>query len=327
VYGRGLQVVASEKPGGRALVVGLGFIGIHVVEHLIAAGRPPRVLTRSRPGASYPGRGGSLDLVAGDAADAAVVERALDGIDHLVFCAGGLHPEHSEREPELDARLTLGPLQTVLEALRRRPGVALTYLSSGGTVYGEPRQIPTGEEHPTHPIGSYGVLRVACEREIERHRSEHGLQARVLRCATVYGEHQRPDRGQGAVVTFLRRVACDEPIVLYGDGPNARDYVYAGDVARVVVALLDRIDGPAVLNVGSGRGTSLEELVAMIEAQVGRRAKVVRRTARPFDVRRIVLDTRRLRGLVNVEPIRLEAGIERTHRWLAGSHAALGQVV
>jgi uncharacterized protein YbjT (DUF2867 family) len=74
-----LQVVASEKPRRQVLVVGLGFIGIHVVDHLIAAGRPPRVLTRSRPGPSYPGRGRSLDLVAGDAADAAVVEHALHG--------------------------------------------------------------------------------------------------------------------------------------------------------------------------------------------------------------------------------------------------------
>jgi UDP-glucose 4-epimerase len=267
-----------------------------------------------------------LEVIAGDAADPRVLERVLDGVRHVVFCAGGLLPAASERDPELDARLTLEPLAAVLDALGRRPGVALTYLSSGGTVYGEPPSSPTPEEHPTRPIGSYGVLRLACERMIERAR-EQGLRARVLRCATVYGEHQWPDRGQGAVVTFLRRVASGEPIFLFGDDDHVRDYLYAGDVARMVVALLDRTDGPAVLNVGSGRGTSLPELVALVEAQVGRAARVVRRPARPFDVRRIVLDVSRLRELVAFEPTPLETGIERTHTWLETSAAAVEQAV
>jgi UDP-glucose 4-epimerase len=255
-----------------------------------------------------------------------VLERALDGVGRVLFCAGGLLPAASEHEAELDARLTLEPLAALLDALTRRPGVALTYLSSGGTVYGQPSATPTPEGHPTRPIGTYGVLRLACERMIER-AGEHGLQARVLRCATVYGEHQRPNRGQGAVVTFLRRVASGEPIFLFGDGDQTRDYLYAGDVARVVVALLDRTDGPAVLNVGSGHGTSLAELVALVESQVGRTARVVRRPGRPFDVRSIVLDVSSLRDLLAFEPTPLVAGIERTHMWLAASSAAVERAV
>jgi UDP-glucose 4-epimerase len=308
------------------LVVGLGFLGSHLAAELSARGRPPVVLTRTLPA---PGRIAELrprELIVGDAADPGVLERALDGVGHVLFCAGGLLPAASEQDPELDARLTLEPLAALLDALARRPGVALTYLSSGGTVYGRPSATPTPEEHPRRPIGSYGVLRLACERMIERAR-EQGLRARVLRCATVYGEHQRPDRGQGAVVTFLRRVASGEPIFLFGDGDAERDYLYAGDVARVVVSLLDRIDGPAVLNVGSGRGTSLTQLVALVESQIGRSARVVRRPARPFDVRSIVLDVSRLRDLVAFEPTPLALGIERTHTWLATSAAAVERAV
>ena len=317
--GDGLQFVREEEPRGRALVIGLGFIGTHIAAELGATGPLPRVLTRTRPAPDHPASQDSLELITGDATDPAVLQDALDGIDHVVYCAGGLMPAHSEEAPELDARLTLSPLAALLEALRHRPRVTLTYLSSGGTVYGDPERIPTSEDHATRPIGSYGRLRVACERGIERHRRLFGLRARVLRCATVYGEHQLPDRGQGAVVTFLRRVACGEPILLYTSGADARDYVYAGDVARVVVSLLGRVDGPAVLNVGSGRGTSLTELVTLVEAQVGRSATVVRRPPRSFDVSRIVLDTRRLQHLVHPELTPLEAGIDCTHRWLAAS--------
>jgi UDP-glucose 4-epimerase len=308
------------------LVVGLGFLGSHVAAELSARGEPPVLLTRTLPAAGRIAELRPRALIVGDAGDPGVLEHALDGIGHVLFCAGGLLPAASEQDPNLDARLTLEPLAVLLDALARRPGVALTYLSSGGTVYGPPSAIPTPEEHPTRPIGSYGKLRLACERMIERGR-EQGLQARVLRCATVYGEHQRPDRGQGAVVTFLRRVAAGEPIFLFGEGDYTRDYLYAGDVARVVVALLDRTDGPAVLNVGSGHGTSLAQLVALVEAQVGRSARVVKRPERPFDVRRIVLDVSRLRGLVAFDPTPLAAGIERTHAWLAGPATAVEQAV
>jgi len=255
------------------------------------------------------------DLHIGDAADPAALAKALDGVEHVVYCAGGLLPAASEEDPERDAELTLRPLRAVLEALRARPGVDLTYISSGGTVYGEPENVPVPETAPTRPFGSYGKLHLLCEEEIGRN-AEAGLRARILRCATVYGPFQRPDRGQGAVVTFLHRIEQGEPIALYGGGGTTRDYVYAGDVARVVCDLLGREDGERVLNVGSGAGTSLLELLRLAEKQVGREAVVERHDERGFDVHRIVLDVSRLCALTGFEPTPLETGIARTHEWL-----------
>jgi UDP-glucose 4-epimerase len=259
---------------------------------------------------------GADDLHLGDAADPDALAPALEGIGHVVYCAGGLLPAASEENPERDAELTLRPLRAVLEALRTRPEVTLTYISSGGTVYGEPESVPVPETAPTHPLGSYGRLHLVCEEEIGRHCAERALRARILRCSTVYGEHQRPDRGQGAVVTFLHRIARGETIHLYGDGETARDYVYAGDVAQVAFNLLDRDKDPRVLNVAAGVGTSLLELLRLAEKQVGRRAVVEQHPERGFDVHRIVLDIGRLRELTGFEPTPLEAGIERTHAWL-----------
>jgi UDP-glucose 4-epimerase len=308
--------VAGGGQGARVLVIGCGFIGSHVVTELAFHDRPPLVLTRSRPADEVLAGIASGGLHLGDAGEIGDLEPALAGIEHVVYSAGGLLPAHSQQDPERDALLTLRPLRSVLEALRDRPELKLTYVSSGGTVYGEPEQLPVSETAPTRPVGSYGKLHLDCEAEIARHRREHGLRARILRCSTVYGEHQLPDRGQGAVVTFLHRIEHGLPIDLYGGGSTVRDYVYAGDVARALVALLDRDDEPAVVNVGSGEGTSLLELLRLVEAQVGREADVQSHPERGFDVHRIVLDTGRLKRLIDFPQTPLDAGIARTHEWL-----------
>jgi UDP-glucose 4-epimerase len=307
--------VAGDAQGARILVIGCGFIGSHVAAELGRRGRPPVVLTRSQPPSDVAASIAPQDLRLGDAADPIELERSLTGVGHVVYTAGGLFPAQSQQDPDLDAQLTLQPLRTVLAALRERPGVKLTYISSGGTVYGDPERLPVAETAPTRPHGSYGELHLECEREIERDRAE-GLPARILRCSSVYGEHQAPDRGQGVVSTFLHRIEHGREIVLYGGERTIRDYVYAGDVARVVAELLDRDDGEAVLNVGSGEGTSLTELLALIQRQVGKEPLLERHPERPFDVHGIVLDTSRLRRLIKFEPAPLKEGVARTHRWL-----------
>lgn len=304
----------------RILVIGCGFIGSNIVEQLAASGRPAAVLTRSQPAAEVTAKIAPGDLIVGDATDAETVERALEGADHVIFSAGGLLPAASEENPEEDARLTLGPVRTVLERLRERPGVGLTYLSSGGTVYGEPKTIPVPEDAPTEAFGAYGQLHLQCESEVLAASREHGLPARILRCATVYGEHQHPDRGQGAVATFLHRIEQGEPIELFGGGATIRDYVYVGDVARATIALVEA-GGPAVINVGSGSGTSLVELLRAVEREVGREAQVHQHEPRGFEVHQIVLDTALLHQTVELEITSLAAGIARTHRWLKTGRA------
>jgi UDP-glucose 4-epimerase len=315
---------ASHRQGGstwnrsglRPLVVGCGFIGSRIVEELLDAGVEPLVLTRSRPLPALAERLAPGSLTIGDAGDARQLEPLLDSVDEVIYSAGGLLPAASEREPERDEQLTLAPVRALLSSLRDRSEVGLTYISSGGTVYGEPAEVPVSEEAPTAPLGTYGRLHLACEREIEQARREGGRRSCILRCATVYGENQLPDRGQGAVVTFLHRVARGMPIDLYGGGTTVRDYVYVGDVARIVVALRDEDAPPPVLNVGSGEGTSLLELLRLVEAEVGRAAEVRSHPERGFDVHRIVLDVSLLKGLLDFEPTPLGDGIARTHAWL-----------
>jgi UDP-glucose 4-epimerase len=304
------------RQGTKTLVVGCGFIGSRTAEELNAAGVPTAVLTRSDPVSAIGEVIAEADLHLGDASDPAVLGPALEEVGAVIYTAGGLLPAASELEPERDAELTLDPLRAVLAALRGRPGTTFLYLSSGGTVYGEPAANPVTEDAQLRPLGSYGRLHVQCEAEILRERDEHGLAARILRCSTVYGERQRPERGQGAIVTFLHRVATGIPIDLYGGGTSIRDYIYVGDVARVLVALANRDDGPPVVNVGSGEGTSLADLLTLVESEIGRPAEVIDHGARDFEVDRIVLDVSRLQSLVQMKPTPLPEGIAYTWDWL-----------
>jgi UDP-glucose 4-epimerase len=301
----------------RTLVIGCGFIGSHLVEALARAGERPVVLTRSAPPEEVASLLGDGDLHLGDAADAEALRSALEGVGCVIFSAGGLLPAASERDPELDARLTLDPLASVLDALRSRPEIELLYISSGGTVYGEPQSLPVDESHPTRPRGSYGKLRLACEAAVERRRLSRGLRSRILRCATVYGERQRPDRGQGAVVTFLHRVERGEAIDFYGDGTSVRDYIYVGDVATACVEIRGRAGGPPVLNLSSGEGTSLRELLRLVEEELGQEATIVSHPGRGFEVGAVMLDPSRLQGLIEFRPTPLRAGIARTRQWLS----------
>jgi UDP-glucose 4-epimerase len=305
----------------RTLVIGCGFIGSRIVEELLEQGAPPVVLTRSKPVRAFASRLPDDSLLIGDAADREMVEAALEDVGQIIYTAGGLLPAASEREPERDAELTLRPLQNVIDALRGRQPARLIYLSSGGTVYGDPREVPVGEDEPTRPRGVYGELHVRCEEAISRATREDGLRAQVLRCSTVYGEGQLPDRGQGVINTFISHIERDEPIELFGDGTTVRDYLYVGDLARIVVALLSGGDGPTPLNVGSGEGTSLIEVLGLVEAEVGRSATVIRHEERGFDVHRIVLDISRLHDLLKVDHTPLAEGVHRTHEWLAATAA------
>ena len=297
------------------LVLGAGFIGAHMTEHLLAAGHRPRVLTRSPVSDDLVRRLEGADLVVGDATIRSVAAAAIEGCDHVFYCAGGLMPAESNLDPALDASLALPPLISVLLALKDRPGTGLTFISSGGTVYGEPAQVPVAEDHPTDPITSYGVLKLAAEKYVLMYRRLHGVDARVVRCSNVFGDHQPAARGMGLIAAVLARVKRGEPVVLFGDGLNVRDFVYVRDVVDVMRRLAETGAGPPVLNVGSGHGVTLREIVELCGQVTGLPIEIEMQPDRGFDVRAIVLDISALRATVDFEPTPLADAIART--WAA----------
>ncbi len=305
-------MAAVRDSPSRVAVIGAGFIGTHVAAALLEAGTETSVITRSPPDAR------KLRLLAGarvavvDASSRHLLEPHLEEIDHVVFCASGLMPAESNRDPLADAQLSLPPLLNVLEILRERPARGITFLSSGGTVYGPSRSELIAEDHPTEPITSYGIMKLACEKYVRMYEQLYGIPATVLRCANVYGEHQPAIRSQGVVAVILDRAARGEPIPLYGDGSIVRDFVYVGDVARVILRAIAAGTRSPVVNVGSGSGCSLAQLVDQVAEILGRPLEIDRRPDRGFDVPRMVLDIALARRAYAFAPTPLPDGLRRT---------------
>jgi UDP-glucose 4-epimerase len=136
----------------------------------------------------------------------------------------------------------------------------------------------------------------------------YGVQARILRVANAYGPFQPVGRGQGVIGAFIERVVRDEPVVMFGSGRTVRDYIHIDDVARAVAASLTK-QMPSPLNIGTGVGTSLLQIVSLLEDITHRRVSVEHRPARGFDVESIVLDVGGYRALTGEEPIELGAGV------------------
>lgn len=299
---------------GRVLIVGWGFLGAAAATGLLAGGIQVVGLTRSETWRTRLARAQGVSVLVGDARDPAIATGAMQGVDHVLYSAGGLLPPLAAEAPLEDAIATLSPLITILEALRRHPSAGLTYVSSGGTVYGNPARIPVRETDPTRPISPYGVSHLAGEMYAQMYARTHGFTLNIVRCANVYGPGQAHHQSQGAVAVFFDRLAAGLPVVIIGDGSALRDYVFIDDVAGAIVRIIAERLAVDIVNLGSGRGHTVIELIEYVSRVVERPAVLDFQPHRKHDVDAIVLDISRIRSFTDYEPTGLERGLEITWR-------------
>jgi UDP-glucose 4-epimerase len=198
----------------------------------------------------------------------------------------------------------------------------IVFISSGGTVYGNPCYLPIDEKHPTEPLVSYGITKLAIEKYLLMYQAMHGIKANILRVANPFGDRQRIETAQGAVAAFLSRALQDLPIEIWGDGSVARDYLYVGDVAEAF-ALAVAYDGPkSVFNISSGKATSLNDLITLIERITRLPVARIFKPGRAFDVPLSVLDNTLAGDELMWRPrVDLEEGIRRTVDYMRKSLA------
>jgi UDP-glucose 4-epimerase len=193
----------------------------------------------------------------------------------------------------------------------------LVFSSSGGTVYGRTHLSPIPESHATDPTCSHGIGKLAIEKYLQLYKELHGIDYAALRIANPYGERQRTEKAQGALGVLLERVLNNRPFEIWGDGSVVRDYIYVADVVRALIACAAERETPSkVFNIGTGRGTSLSELIDVVERTTGRRAQRIYLPARGFDIPENVLDTSRATEELGwTASVSLEDGIRKTIEW------------
>ncbi len=297
---------------------GTGFIGSHLVDELAASGHFVRVL--ARPASAHVAQrwpNPRVELVIGDFNDRATIERAVRGCDVVFHLVSTTLPKSSNENPLFDLASNVGGTLQLLDAVRKHGVRKVVFASSGGTVYGRTKASPIHESHATDPTCSHGIGKLTIEKYLQLYKELHGLDYCALRIANPYGERQRTEKAQGAIGVLLERVLNGRPFDIWGDGSVVRDYIYVGDVVRALIAGAAVGETPSkVFNVGTGRGTSLNQLVDVVEHVTGRRAQRIYSPARSFDISENVLDTSRATEELGwTASVSLEDGIRKTIEW------------
>lgn len=300
---------------------GGGFIGSAVCDRFLLDGHSVRVFERPRV---EPYRGFSaherVEWITGDLQSQHDVTQALLGMDVVVHLVSTTLPKSSNDDPIFDVQSNLVSTLRMLEAMVAAGTKKVLFISSGGTVYGDPRYIPIDEAHPTNPRVSYGITKLAIEKYLAVYGQLHGMKTVVLRVANPYGERQRVETAQGAVGVFIKKALLKEEIQIWGDGTVTRDYIHVSDVADAFAAALSYDGDELVFNIGSGEGASLNRLLEMIESLLTEKVLCQRMSARAFDVKTSILDTSLAEKELGWAPrIGLKEGLERTMRWFRKS--------
>lgn len=279
----------TDATGGRevALVTGgAGFIGSHVVRHLRERGHSVSVLDNLTTGyaENLTALGSEVRSVLGDIRRPADLDAAMAGAKVVFHLAASVGNARSIAAPLSDAEINvLGTLQ-VLEAARRH-GVRKVVFSSSAGIFGELRTMPIREDHSVDPDSPYGATKLAAEKLCLAYAKLHEIECICLRYFNVYGVNQRYDAYGNVIPIFAFRAVRGEPLTIYGDGEQTRDFVNARDVAdaNYRAAMTRGLSG--AYNIGSGSTVTINELTKLIGATGGLSVDVQHVAPRAGDVR------------------------------------------
>ena len=297
---------------------GGGFIGSAIADRLLRDGHQLRIFERPRvmPYRVFD-QGENVEWVTGDVLSTHDVHDAISGTDVVFHLVSFTLPKSSNDDLVYDVQTNLVSTIQLLNAMVAQGVKRIVFISSGGTVYGIPKYFPIDEQHPTNPVVSYGITKLTIEKYLHMFEYLYGIKASILRVANPFGQRQRVETAQGAVTVFLYRALRGEPIDIWGDGSITRDYLYISDVAEAFARVLDYAGPHSVFNISSGTGTSLNDLVSILEDVLGRRVVCRYLERRPFDVPISVLSNTLARDQLGWTPqVSLPEGIARTAQWM-----------
>jgi UDP-glucose 4-epimerase len=298
---------------------GAGFIGSHLVEALTAAGRRVRVLDDFSTGRreNLAGITPAPEVIDGDVSDAAAVRRAVQGADVVFHLAARASVQFSVEKPlGSHQACATGALQ-VLDAARQAGARRVVYAGSA-SAYGLPTGDVQTEAEPLRALSPYAAAKLAGEFYCQSFAATYGLETVVLRFFNIFGPRQRADSPySGVIALFADAMLRGKTPRINGDGQQSRDFTYVGDVVQALTkaAATPGIAG-RTYNVGTGRGTSVLDLVAALNRLLGTRVKPEHGPARPGDIRHSRADISAIRRDLGYEPaFPFEEGLRRTLDW------------
>jgi UDP-glucose 4-epimerase len=244
----------------------------------------------------------------------------IDQVSTVYHFAWSSLPQTSNDDPLKDASDNIIGTLGLLEAAKKKSNLRLVFPSSGGTVYGVLASVPVNERHDTHPRCAYGVSKLAVEKYLALYHDLWGLDCVALRISNAYGPGQTVGRNFGAISTFAACVTRGEPITIFGDGSIIRDYLYIDDLIEAIIAAGSHRGGAPVINIGSGVGHSLNDIVDGLGRFCAEKIEVNYIARRDLDIAVSVLDVSLAEAILKWKPhTAFEVGIESTLKALRGT--------
>ncbi|KXK55578.1 MAG: UDP-glucose 4-epimerase [Chlorobi bacterium OLB5] len=270
---------------------GGGFIGSHIAEDLLKYGLKVTVfdkLNSSKKNVEH--ILDEIEFIEGDFNNEVDISKALKGKTYVVHLVSSTVPATSNQNTYYDVETNLLSSLHLFEKCAEFRIKRIVFISSGGTVYGNPVKLPINEKHPTEPTSSYGIIKLTIEKYLGLYNNLKGLDYRILRFANPYGERQNPFITQGLIAHLLYRIKKGEPIEIWGDGKVIRDYFYIKDGARSVYKALNDRSAAKIYNISSGMGLSINQILQRFRSVLKLDFNVNYLPGRKFDVKSNILD-------------------------------------
>lgn len=295
---------------------GAGFIGSNLVGLLLKDGHRVCVLDNLVSGyrenlKPFP----EVELIVGDIRDGSMVDRAMKGVEVVFHMAASVGNTRSIEHPAIDAETNVLGTLNVLEAARRHGARKIVFSSSAG-IFGELKTLPIKEDHGIDPDSPYGATKLCAEKLCLAYAKLYAVEAIALRYFNVFGVNQRFDAYGNVIPIFAHKLIFNEPITIFGDGEQTRDFINVKDVARAnLLAGLNRgVSG--AFNLGSGSRLTVNELLRKMEAVSGLCAQVTHGPPRKGDVRHSLADISAIGSAIGFRPqVDFDEGLREYMDW------------
>ncbi|MFO7766135.1 MAG: NAD-dependent epimerase/dehydratase family protein [Pelovirga sp.] len=299
---------------------GAGFIGSHLVDLLLAQHHQVVVLDNLSTGQldNLPAANGALQIKVGDICNAHTVDEAASGCDAIVHLAAVASVQASVEDPCGTHQVNLVGTLNLLETARKNNIKRFVYASSAA-VYGNTEEIPVCEHTPLNPLTPYAADKLAGEYYIDFYRRQYGLAPTTFRFFNIFGPRQDPSSPYSGVISiFLQRALANQPITVFGDGEQTRDFVYVADLVRLLAQTVSTSAMTAEpMNVGNGAQTSLNQLLSAIQEMSTNRLDISHHAPRPGDIRHSCADNRRVKEQTGYHTeYTVSEGLKRTWEWM-----------
>jgi UDP-glucose 4-epimerase len=295
---------------------GAGFIGSHIVRRLVREGELVRVVDNLATGQSIRLKDmrDIIEFVEGDLADERVSDEVVQGVDYVLHQAAVPSVQRSVCDPIGTNRSNVAATLNVLES-SRRAGVRRLVYAASSSAYGDTEVLPKAEAMSPNPLSPYALQKWVGERYCKLYYDLYGLETVSLRYFNVFGSGQDPHSEYSAVIPkFIAKLLAKEPVTVYGDGEQSRDFTYVENVVEANLLALRAIEVSGnVCNIGCGEHITLNKLIRLLEEILGVKANVKYAASKAGDVRHSWADITRARHLLGYEPkVMVKEGLRRT---------------